>query len=143
MGRMTTAGLIAVALQGAPVGVDAYDGSPSGPADADVRLVLRSPKALSYLLTAPSQLGLARAYVSGELEILAFESGLCHAGHQMRQDLAIGNTAHVFGALRKESFGFSGATLLQQHVTHIEPELSRHPDVAQRFEDAQSFLRVG
>ena len=69
MGRMTTAGLIAVALQGAPVGVDAYDGSTSGPADADVRLVLRSPKALSYLLTAPSQLGLARAYVSGELEI--------------------------------------------------------------------------
>ena len=31
--------------------------------------VLRSPRALSYLLTAPSQLGLARAYVSGELEI--------------------------------------------------------------------------
>jgi cyclopropane-fatty-acyl-phospholipid synthase len=69
MSRMTTAELIRVALQGAPVGVDAYDGSSSGPADAKVRLVLRSPKALSYLLTAPSQLGLARAYVSGELEI--------------------------------------------------------------------------
>src|SRR5205085_10565360 len=41
----------------------------AGPADATVRLVLRSPKAFAYLVTAPSQLGLARAYVSGELEI--------------------------------------------------------------------------
>jgi cyclopropane-fatty-acyl-phospholipid synthase len=66
---MTTAALITAALGDAPVGVGAYDGSSSGPADAQVRLVLRSPRALSYLLTAPSQLGLARAYVSGELEI--------------------------------------------------------------------------
>src|SRR5436305_3266884 len=69
MSRMTTAALIAKVLQGAPVGIDAYDGSSAGPKDAEVRLVLRSPRALSYLLTAPSQLGLARAYVSGELEI--------------------------------------------------------------------------
>jgi cyclopropane-fatty-acyl-phospholipid synthase len=31
--------------------------------------VLRSPRALSYLISAPSSLGLARAFVSGELEI--------------------------------------------------------------------------
>ena len=57
MSRMTIAALIAKVLQGAPVGIDAYDGSSSGPQDAEVRLVLRSPRALSYLLTAPSQLG--------------------------------------------------------------------------------------
>src|SRR3954453_17675061 len=68
MSRMTTAALIAKVLQGAPIGIDAYDGSSAGPQDAEVRLVLRSPRALSYLLTAPSQLGLARAYVSGERE---------------------------------------------------------------------------
>jgi len=56
-------------LAGAPVGVSAYDGSTAGPTDAAVTLVLRSPRALSYLITAPGQLGLARAYVSGELEI--------------------------------------------------------------------------
>jgi cyclopropane-fatty-acyl-phospholipid synthase len=66
---MTTADLIATSLQGAPVAVSAYDGSTSGPANAKVRLALRSPKALSYLITAPSSLGLARAYVSGEMEI--------------------------------------------------------------------------
>src|SRR4051812_50226072 len=69
MSRMTIAALIAKVLQGAPIGIDAYDGSSAGPQDADSRLVLRSPKALAYLITAPSQLGLARAYVSGELEI--------------------------------------------------------------------------
>jgi len=69
MARMPLADLIARVLAGAPVSVSAYDGSTSGPAEASVRLVLRSPKALSYLITAPSELGLARAYVSGELEI--------------------------------------------------------------------------
>ena len=31
MSRMTTAALIAKVLQGAPVGIDAYDGSSAGP----------------------------------------------------------------------------------------------------------------
>jgi cyclopropane-fatty-acyl-phospholipid synthase len=69
MTRNRLAPLITRALAGAPVDVEAYDGSTSGPGDANVRLVLRSPRALSYLLTAPSELGLARAFVSGELEI--------------------------------------------------------------------------
>src|SRR3954453_5781260 len=69
MPRTPIAQLIAGALADAPIGVEAYDGSRSGPAEASVRLVLRSPKALSYPLTAPSELGLARAFVAGELDI--------------------------------------------------------------------------
>jgi cyclopropane-fatty-acyl-phospholipid synthase len=69
MPRLSSAELISRALAGAPIAVEGYDGSHAGPADATVRLVLRSPKALSYLLTAPSSLGLARAFVSGELDI--------------------------------------------------------------------------
>jgi cyclopropane-fatty-acyl-phospholipid synthase len=49
--------------------VTAYDGSSAGPADAPVGINLRSPKALSYLIFAPSSVGFARAFVSGELEI--------------------------------------------------------------------------
>lgn len=52
------------------VGFRAYDGSSAGPADAAVILDVRSPRAVQYLAGAPSQLGLARAYVSGELEII-------------------------------------------------------------------------
>lgn len=47
----------------------AYDGSRHGRRDSDVRLDVRSPRAVSLLMTAPGQLGLARAYVAGEIEI--------------------------------------------------------------------------
>lgn len=52
------------------VSFSAYDGSSTGPADSPYRLELRSRKGLSYIIREPSQLGLARAYVSGELEIV-------------------------------------------------------------------------
>jgi cyclopropane-fatty-acyl-phospholipid synthase len=52
------------------VGFRAYDGSTAGPANADVVLEVRSPRAVQYLASAPSQLGLARAYVTGDLEII-------------------------------------------------------------------------
>jgi cyclopropane-fatty-acyl-phospholipid synthase len=52
------------------VGFRAYDGSSAGPVNADVTLEIRSPRAVQYLASAPSQLGLARAYVSGDLEIV-------------------------------------------------------------------------
>ncbi|MDD2857472.1 MAG: class I SAM-dependent methyltransferase [Candidatus Nanopelagicales bacterium] len=48
----------------------AFDGSTAGPPDAEVVLELRSPRGASYIAGAPSQLGLARAYVSGDLEII-------------------------------------------------------------------------
>lgn len=58
-----------VAGPGAPVEFRAYDGSRAGPAGADVRVEIRSPRAVSYLLSAPGALGLARAYVMGDLEV--------------------------------------------------------------------------
>jgi cyclopropane-fatty-acyl-phospholipid synthase len=53
----------------APVAFRAYDGSVAGRADATTVLEARSPKAVRYLLGAPGQLGLARAYVTGALEV--------------------------------------------------------------------------
>ncbi|MBO0839911.1 MAG: class I SAM-dependent methyltransferase, partial [Sciscionella sp.] len=46
-----------------------YDGSRAGQIGAPVRLELRSPIALSYFASSPGQLGLARAYVAGQLEV--------------------------------------------------------------------------
>ena len=53
----------------------AYDGSSAGPDDAPVRLRLRSERGLSYLLTAPGDLGMVRAYVAGDLEIEGVHPG--------------------------------------------------------------------
>jgi cyclopropane-fatty-acyl-phospholipid synthase len=47
----------------------AYDGSTSGTPGADVRVTIRSPVATSYLAQAPGTLGLARAYVSGHVDV--------------------------------------------------------------------------
>ncbi|MEU4739406.1 cyclopropane-fatty-acyl-phospholipid synthase family protein [Actinosynnema sp. NPDC023658] len=55
---------------GASVRFSAYDGSQAGPADAGVSIEVRTPEALSYLASAPGELGLARAYVTGHLEII-------------------------------------------------------------------------
>jgi cyclopropane-fatty-acyl-phospholipid synthase len=51
--------------------VEAYDGSKAGPDSASVVLKVQSPQALSHLVSAPGELGMARAYVSGELDIEA------------------------------------------------------------------------
>ncbi|HEX6876472.1 MAG TPA: cyclopropane-fatty-acyl-phospholipid synthase family protein, partial [Nocardioidaceae bacterium] len=52
-----------------PIRLTAYDGSSAGPPDARVRIHLRNERGLSYILTAPGDLGLARAYVSGDLDL--------------------------------------------------------------------------
>jgi cyclopropane-fatty-acyl-phospholipid synthase len=52
-----------------PVAVRGYDGSVLGPPDAPATLVLRSRNALRRIVTAPGELGFARAYVSGDLDV--------------------------------------------------------------------------
>ncbi|GAA4233301.1 cyclopropane-fatty-acyl-phospholipid synthase [Streptosporangium album] len=47
----------------------AYDGSKAGPDSADISIEVKSPAAVAYLAQAPGELGLARAYVSGHLDV--------------------------------------------------------------------------
>jgi cyclopropane-fatty-acyl-phospholipid synthase len=60
---------------GLPVRFTAYDGSSAGPPGAAIGLHLRNERGLRYLLTAPGDLGLARAYVSGDLEVTGVHPG--------------------------------------------------------------------
>ncbi|WP_433282765.1 class I SAM-dependent methyltransferase [Pseudonocardia xinjiangensis] len=67
---MQVAQLISEVLgEDVPVRVVAYDGSKAGPDSSDVALRILSPRALARLVTAPGTLGLARAYVTGEIEV--------------------------------------------------------------------------
>ncbi|BBZ78187.1 cyclopropane-fatty-acyl-phospholipid synthase [Mycolicibacterium anyangense] len=50
-----------------PLKFSAYDGSSAGPKDAELGLDLLTPRGTTYLATAPGDLGLARAYVAGDL----------------------------------------------------------------------------
>jgi cyclopropane-fatty-acyl-phospholipid synthase len=51
-----------------PVRLRAWDGSEAGPADTPV-LVIRHRRALRRLIYQPNELGLARAYVAGEIDV--------------------------------------------------------------------------
>ena len=58
-----------------PVRFTAYDGSSTGPADAEITVSLNTPRAAAYVATAPGSLGLARAYVSGDIQVAGVHPG--------------------------------------------------------------------
>jgi len=67
--KMTLAQILEVLAGGRlPLRFTAYDGSSAGPDGVTVGLDLRTPRGATYLATAPGELGMARAYVSGDLE---------------------------------------------------------------------------
>ena len=75
-GKMTIGEIIGAFATGEPpLRIEAYDGSAIGPADSDLVLRLKSEKALQYFVTAPGDLGLARAYLMGELEVEGVHPG--------------------------------------------------------------------
>jgi cyclopropane-fatty-acyl-phospholipid synthase len=72
-GDATAATAVAPLLDGLfgnhmPVRFEFWDGSGIGPSDGPGTLVIRSPNAISRMLWAPGELGIGRAYVTGELE---------------------------------------------------------------------------
>jgi cyclopropane-fatty-acyl-phospholipid synthase len=75
-GKLTLAQVFETLLAGpAPIRFTAYDGSSYGPEDAPVGLNLKNERGLAYLVTAPGDLGMARAYVSGDLDVLGVHPG--------------------------------------------------------------------
>jgi len=61
--------------EGLPFRFEAFDGSVAGPVDAPFTLRLLNERGLSYLMTAPGDLGFARAYVAGDLELEGIHPG--------------------------------------------------------------------
>jgi len=53
----------------APIAIRGWDGSQSGPANAPWLVKINNRRGLRRLLWAPNELGFARAYVSGDIEI--------------------------------------------------------------------------
>ncbi|HET7356954.1 MAG TPA: cyclopropane-fatty-acyl-phospholipid synthase family protein [Nocardioidaceae bacterium] len=75
-GRITVGEAVERLLAGGmPFRFEAYDGSAAGPAGSRITLRLLNERGLSYLLTAPGDLGMARAYVSGDLEVEGIHPG--------------------------------------------------------------------
>jgi cyclopropane-fatty-acyl-phospholipid synthase len=93
---------IALALLGdrPPVRVEFWDGSALGPSSGAGTLRLTSPDAVRRILWSPNQLGMARAYVSGELDADGEVFELVAALRAALPDDRRGVVAHAPAALR-------------------------------------------
>jgi cyclopropane-fatty-acyl-phospholipid synthase len=60
---------------GVPFRFTAYDGSAAGPPESPIHVHLKNERGLSYILTAPGDLGLARAYISDDLALEGVHPG--------------------------------------------------------------------
>lgn len=58
-----------------PVRFEAYDGSGFGPTDSPHVIRLKNERGLRFLATAPGDLGMVRAYVSGDLDLEGVHPG--------------------------------------------------------------------
>jgi len=154
--RLSVADRLAAAL-GTVLGTDelpwrlhAWDGSQAGPPDAPM-LAVRSPTAVRRLVWAPGELGLARAYVAGEIEIgdvFATLSGLDAVGRistegalprpGARQWAGLARTAASLGALGPPppppAEEFPRPRRVRRHTPGRDAEaVSHHYDVGNEF----------
>ncbi|HIW91798.1 MAG TPA: cyclopropane-fatty-acyl-phospholipid synthase family protein [Candidatus Corynebacterium avicola] len=81
----------------APFRVTAFDGSTSGPQDAELTLEIVSPNALAHIVTAPGDLGLARAYITGSLRVTGD-----HPGHPY---LIFDHLQHLYDQMQRPTAG--------------------------------------
>ncbi|HEY2550095.1 MAG TPA: cyclopropane-fatty-acyl-phospholipid synthase family protein [Streptosporangiaceae bacterium] len=78
----------------------AYDGSTAGSPGAPIRMTVRTPLAVSYLAQAPGGLGLARAYVAGDLDMDGdMYAALARLSTAQRIDLSVGEKLRVLREL--------------------------------------------
>ena len=104
-----------VAGADAPVEFTAYDGSRAGNKGADIRFDVRSPFAVSYLVRSPGALGLARAYISGHIDVFG---DMYEALVRMSQVMDNVTVKDRLAVLRD----VAGDPLLRAAVTtHLEP----------------------
>ena len=124
---------------------EAYDGSRAG--EGEVGLQVRNRRALAHLVSAPGELGFARAYVSGELDLDAPSHLDALRALQRRKtaDLTAAERLHVLRALGREALvpvtpppqEVGARRLLSGLVAHTAGRdaaaISHHYDVSNRF----------
>jgi cyclopropane-fatty-acyl-phospholipid synthase len=124
-----------------PVEFTAYDGSHAGVPGSDVRLEVRSPRAVSLFLSAPGELGLARAYVAGELEVVGdMYTALSRLDTVSVDHLSVGTKIRLLKgfaplAIRREKPPAEEIRLRgRRHSKHRNADaISHHYDVSNRF----------
>ena len=120
----------------------AYDGSHAGPEGAGVRIEVRTPMALSYLASAPGELGLARAYVTGNLEIIGDVHGaLAHLSELSLREVPWAQRVGLLAMLGRTRLGTRIEVPAQERRLHgmrhsksrDREAIAHHYDVSNKF----------
>ncbi|HSK25832.1 MAG TPA: cyclopropane-fatty-acyl-phospholipid synthase family protein [Jiangellales bacterium] len=127
----------------APVRFEAYDGTttgPSGASDTGPVIEVRSPDALSYVATAPGSLGMARAYVTGAMEVRgdlheALSLIMSHVDRIRLRDLGEIVRGLGIGVLRRPPLPAQERRVsgLRHSRSRDAQAISHHYDVSNRF----------
>jgi cyclopropane-fatty-acyl-phospholipid synthase len=124
-----------------PVALVTYDGGYLGPAEPRATIEVRSPNALRRLVTAPGELGFARAFVAGDLEI----SGDIYSALELRDQLPSPRLGMREWVMAARLVGFSGLRPLAPPPEELRPNgrlhsmrrdrrsISHHYDVGNEF----------
>ncbi|HEY6424190.1 MAG TPA: class I SAM-dependent methyltransferase [Pseudonocardiaceae bacterium] len=84
---LSLAGIVDLLADGRfPVRFTAYDGSATGPPDSELSVHLATPRGATYLFTAPGDLGMARAYIAGDLRATGVHPGDPYRAMQVMAD---------------------------------------------------------
>jgi cyclopropane-fatty-acyl-phospholipid synthase len=105
-----------------PVALVTYDGGYLGPAEPRATIEVRSPDALRRLVTAPGELGFARAYVAGDLEI----SGDVYSALELRDQLPSPRLGLREWVMAARMVGFSGVRPLTPPPEELRPSGRLH-----------------
>ncbi|HEY3896462.1 MAG TPA: class I SAM-dependent methyltransferase [Pseudonocardiaceae bacterium] len=85
--RLSLAGIVELLTDGRfPVRFTAYDGSATGPPDSEISVHLATPRGATYVFTAPGDLGMARAYIAGDLHAEGVHPGDAYRAMRVMAD---------------------------------------------------------
>ena len=104
---MALAPLLYNALGGAiPLRIEMYDGSGAGPLDAVATMRINSERGLSRFLSRPGELGIVRAYVSGDVDIEGDLFTMLEVGSTLDLSLRTVRLAPALALVRETVLGF-------------------------------------
>jgi len=115
-----------------PLRFTAYDGSATGPEDSPYGIHLANERGLTYIVTAPGDLGFGRAYVAGDLELKGVHPGDPYEAFKL-----------VAGRLsfRRPSAAEAVSLLRSLGITHLRPVAPPPEEAPSRLRRALNGLR--
>jgi cyclopropane-fatty-acyl-phospholipid synthase len=136
-----------------PVRISCWDGSTAGDPDAGATVVFRRPRALRRLLWSPGELGLARAYVSGDLDFegdifaaLDLPDVIARIAHHDRVGLTTAQRLSALaGAARLRALGpppRPPAEEIRRHTGALHSKARDSASVSHHYDVGNDFYRL-